>query len=225
MLKSLPVVLCLGLASATSFAQGTSVGPTTQNADQFAGSYKGSAKNPAGDIALTLEIKSEGGKISGRLVAPQNEQPIASAAIVAGKLVVKLGAGAGTSTLTLEAHEDKLVGDWASGGQTRAVEFKKEPPAADVSGVWDAAADVQGQALPFTLTLKVEGEKVTGSSSSQLGDSTITTGSWKDGKLAFVLEGSSGPIAMIATLTDGKLVGDFDANGQLQGKWVATKRK
>ena len=39
------------------------------------------------------------------------------------------------------------------------------------------------------LTLKVDGEKVTGSSSSQLGTSPITSGTWKDGKLAIVLEG------------------------------------
>jgi hypothetical protein len=26
-------------------------------------------------------------------------------------------------------------------------------------------------------------------------------------------------------MVDGKLVGDFDYNGQLQGKWVATKKK
>jgi hypothetical protein len=94
-----------------------------------------------------------------------------------------------------------------------------------LTGVWDAAADAQGQAFPFTLTLKVEGEKVTGGSSSQLGESTISSGVWKDGKLAVVLEGGSGgQVALIATLVDGKLVGDYDFAGQLQGKWVATKK-
>ena len=37
----------------------------------------------------------------------------------------------------------------------------------------------------FLLTLKVDGETVTGGSSSQLGDSAIKSGTWKDGKLAF----------------------------------------
>jgi hypothetical protein len=101
-----------------------------------------------------------------------------------------------------------------------------EPSAAELlSGEWDAAADAQGQAFPFTLTLKVEGEKVTGASSSSLGNSTISTGTWKDGKLAIVLDAANGPIALIATMTDGKLVGDYDFAGQLQGKWVATKKK
>ena len=86
-------------------------------------------------------------------------------------------------------------------------------------------ADAQGQPFPFLLTLKVDGEKVTGGSSSQLGDSTISTGSWKDGKLNFLLDSSNGAITMSATVVDGKLTGEFDYAGQMQGKWVAIKKK
>jgi hypothetical protein len=70
----------------------------------------------------------------------------------------------------------------------------------------------------------VDGEKVTGSSSSQLGEATISSGSWKDGRLSFQLDGSSGAIVMSATLIEGKLSGEFDYSGQLQGKWVAIKK-
>src|SRR5437867_2395229 len=83
-----------------------------------------------------------------------------------------------------------------------------------------AYADAQGQPFPFTLTLKLEGEKVTGSSSSQLGTSTISSGVWKEGKLTLLLDSNNGQIGLIATLVDGKLVGDYDFAGQLQGKWV-----
>jgi hypothetical protein len=75
------------------------------------------------------------------------------------------------------------------------------------------------------LTLKVEGETVTGNSSSQLGEAAVKDGSWKDGKLAFVLEGGNGNISMVATVVDGKLTGEFDYAGQLQGKWVAVKKQ
>lgn len=223
------------------FAQGGSSAAPPATGDQFGGNYKGSAKSPDGDMALTLEIKSEKGKISGRLVTPQGEQPFTSGDIVDGKLTIKLGSGAGASVLALQLRDGKPVGDWKADGRTRVVEFQKvvvatdaavagvkspEPSAADLlSGEWDAAADAQGQAFPFTLTLKVEGEKVTGASSSSLGNSTISTGTWKDGKLAIVLDAANGPIALIATMTDGKLVGDYDFAGQLQGKWVATKKK
>jgi hypothetical protein len=245
----LAALLLLLLAPFGLFAQDAKPAAKAPTADQLAGSYKGSAKDPAGAIALTLEIKSENGKISGRLIAPKSEQPFSSAELVDGKLTAKLGSGDSAGTLVLQWRDKKLVGDWKSGAQTRAVEFERpavvvsttgtaqmpagpevkktgDAGAADsLSGDWDAAADVQGQAFPFALTLKVDGEKVTGSSSSQLGESTISTGTFKDGKLAVVLEGANGQVALIGTIVDGKLVGDFDYAGQLQGKWVATKKK
>jgi hypothetical protein len=229
--KSLTAFFFLLFAPLAVFAQGGAApSPTPLTMDQFVGNYKGTAKRAGGDISFTLEIKSENGKAAGRLTAPEHpELQITSGEIVGKKLTLKLSSAANAGTLVLQPLDDKLVGEWQSGGHTGAVELKKvptEPSAAEMlSGEWDGAADVQGQAFPFTLTLKVEGEKVTGSSSSQLGTSTITAGTWKDGKLAYVLESPNGQIAMIATLVDGKLIGDYDYSGQAQGKWVATKRK
>jgi len=71
--------------------------------------------------------------------------------------------------------------------------------------------------------LKVEGETVTGSSSSQLGEAAVK-GTWKDGKLVFQADGQNGTINMSATVIDGKLSGEYDYAGQLQGKWVAVRK-
>ena len=73
--KPIAVVFLLLLSPLLLFAQGGPSAPQPATVDQFAGNYKGSAKSPDGDLALTLEIKSENGKISGRLVTPQGEQP------------------------------------------------------------------------------------------------------------------------------------------------------
>jgi len=241
LLKTVAGCFLLLLSALNLFAQ-SSAPVSKPTADQFVGNYKGTAADPAGAITLTLEIKTENGKISGRLLAPQKEQPLTSGDVVDGKLTVKTGTGNTAGTLVLQQRDKKLVGEWKVDGKTRQVELErvpaeKEPAAAEVkkvtepssaevlTGVWDAAADAQGQAFPFTLTLKVEGEKVTGSSSSQLGESTISSGTWKDGKLAVVLDGTAGQVALIATLVDGKLSGDYDFAGQLQGKWVAAKKK
>jgi uncharacterized protein with FMN-binding domain len=238
--KPVAALVLLLMTPLVLWAQGGTTAMKPPTADQFAGNYKGTAKDPAGAIVLTVEIKSENGKISGRLIAPQREQPFNSGEVAGGKLTVKTGSGNSATTLVLEPRDKKLVGEWKADGKTRpvelervpaekeAVEVKKapEPSAAELlTGVWDAAADAQGQAFPFTLTLKVDGEKVTGSSSSELGDSTISTGTFKDGKLAVILDSANGQIALVATLTDGKLVGDYDYAGQMQGKWVAAKKK
>jgi hypothetical protein len=86
-------------------------------------------------------------------------------------------------------------------------------------------ADAQGQAVPFTLVLKLDGEKLTGSSNSQLGSSTVSSGTWKDGKLAVVLDTGGGNITLVATMVEGKLSGEYDYMGQGSGKWVAQKKK
>jgi hypothetical protein len=229
--KSLTAFLFLLLTPLALFAQGGAASsPKPLTMDQFVGSYKGTAKRAGSDISVALEVKFENGKAAGRLTAPDHpELQITSGEIAENKLTLKLNSAANAATLVLQALDDKLVGEWRSGEQSGPVEFKRvpaEPSAAEMlSGDWDGAADVQGQAFPFNLTLKVEGDKVTGSSSSQLGTSTITAGTWQDGKLAFVLDSPSGQIAMIATLVEGKLIGDYDFSGQTQGKWVATKRK
>lgn len=181
----------------------------------------------SGEMDVTLEIKNVDGKVSGRAVSSNHEYQITSGEITGGKLALKFGAAPDTASLTLERKGDVLTGDWIRGAEKGAVELKKFDPNAkdDLSGEWDAVADAQGQAFPFTLVLKLEGDKVTGSSSSQLGTSNISSGSWKDGKLAVILNGDNGQIALVATMIEGKLSGDYDYAGQLQGKWVAVRKK
>jgi hypothetical protein len=219
-LRRLAAALFLSLL-VTVAALGQAKEPTL---DQFLGNYKGTAKMTSGQMDLTVEIKAADGKVSGRAVTTEREYQIASGEIAGGKLNLKLGAGNEAATLTLQKVEDKLVGDWIRGDQKATVELKKAEPES-ISGEWEAVADAQGQAFPFLLTLKVEGEKVTGTSSSQLGTSQISSGTWKDGKLAVTLEGGAGQIALVATMIEGKLSGDYDFAGQLSGKWVAIKKK
>jgi hypothetical protein len=196
-------------------------------ADQFVGHYKGTVKRASGQTDVTIDIKSADGKFSGRAVTAEGEYPISSGEIAGGKLTLKFGAPAEGALLTLQKGEDKLTGDWVRGADKGTVELKAAEvfTAEMLNGEWDAVADAQGQPFPFLLTLKVDGEKVTGTSSSQLGTSPITSGTWKDGKLAIVLEGTAGQIAMGATMIEGKLSGEFDFAGQLSGKWVAIKKK
>ena len=143
-------------------------------------------------------------------------------------------------TFVAKLEGDMLVGEAVHGTDKVKMELKRVTPTAatpataaapaaagpvNLSGEWDAVADANGQPFPFLLVLKVEGENVTGSSSSQLGDATIKTGTWKDGKLVLQVEGQNGVISLNATVVEGKLSGEFDYAGQLQGKWTAVKKK
>ena len=222
MTKLLVATMALVMFGAiAAFAQG----------DTLSGKYEGTAKAAgAADAQITLELKNEGGKVSGHLTNGANSVEISEGSWIDGKLSLKLGPEAKDGVLTAKVEGDKLIGDWMVGTQKKSVELKKAavaPTAAaavNLSGQWDAVADANGQPFPFLLTLKIEAEKVTGGSSSQLGETNISNGSWKDGHLSFQLEGQNGTITMSATVIDGKLSGEFDYAGQLQGKWVAVKK-
>lgn len=188
------------------------------------GKYEGVGKGPNGDVQMTLDLVNEAGKFSGRVTTANGTYEIIKGQIIDGLLTLELQDKDSGAKLSLRPTEDKLIGELSAHGRTGAVEFKSVSKD-EITGEWDAAADAQGQPFPFTLTLKVEGEKVTGSSNSELGNTMISSGVWKDGKLVIALESGSGQIGLIATLQDGKLVGDYDFAGQLQGKWVAVRKK
>lgn len=219
---SLAVVTFL-LASSAALAQ-----------DTLSGKYEGVVKTAgAADEKVSLELKNDGGKISGRLTKGQSAIDVTEGTLAETKLTLKLGAAAKDGTINGVVTGDTLTGDWTAGAAKRSFELKKVMAAAaaapaagavNLNGQWDAVADAQGQPFPFLLILKIEGENVTGSSSSQLGESQIKSGSWKEGKLVFELEGQNGVITMSATVVEGKLSGEFDFAGQLQGKWVAVKK-
>jgi hypothetical protein len=201
-------------------------------AQDVSGKYEGTLKTAgAADEKVSLELKNDGGKITGRLTKGQTAIDISEGTLAESKLSLKLGAAAKEGTISGVVDGDKITGDWTAGAAKRSLELKKVPAVAaassaavNLNGQWDAVADAQGQPFPFLLTLKIDGETVSGSSSSQLGESQIKSGSWKDGKLVFELEGQNGVISMSAVILDGKLTGEFDFAGQLQGKWVAVKK-
>lgn len=221
------VVACLTIGCAASvFAQNGS----TPAVDTFSGKYEGTAKTADGTtVQVMVELKNDGGKVSGNATAPQTTVAISEGTLSDGKLTIKFVGHSGT--LTAKVEGEKINGEWIEGDSKRTVELKKvvTPPNAaasiNLNGDWEAVADAEGQPFPFALTLKIDGEKVTGGSSSQLGESTITSGSWKDGVLTFQLDGQNGTVMMNAKVVDGKLTGEFDYAGQIQGRWVAVKKK
>ena len=212
------LILTFLAGSIVAFAQGTP-------AHDLSGTYEGTLKHAGQpEQKVSLELKNEGGKISGRAIHGKNTIDSSDAKFENGTLSLTFG----EAVLIVKVDGDKLVGNLVMGTEKHPVELKKVTAAAAVpvnlNGEWDGVADANGQPFPFLLMLKVEGENVSGGSSSQLGESSIKNGSWKDGKLAFQLEGQNGTITMSATVVEGKLSGDFDYAGQLQGKWVAVKK-
>ena len=195
-----------------------------QQNGSFAGKYEATAKGPNGDVLLKLELIDDKGNLSGQITSPHGVYKIVKAQVADGVLTLQAENAASKGKLVVRSKDDTLSGDFTVDGKSGPIEFKRVM-LDQISGDWDGVADAEGQAFPFTLSLKLDGEKVTGSSSSQLGTSSISNGLWKDGKLSIVLEGGSGQIVLVATMVEGKLSGDYDFAGQASGKWVAIRKK
>ena len=230
------------VASAASFNKPAN--PPDQ--DPLSGKYEGVAKSDQlGEIPLTVEIKNAAGKLTGKIDTPQGPAAITGGTFDNGKIVMKFDAGGNEGTVTATLEGDKITGKWELGGQGGPLELKRsaagamaapassagggsakpEATAGDpISGEWDAVADAGGTQFPFTLKLKLEGDKVSGSSESAQGSATLSKGTYAGGKLSFSLDTPNGAIGMTAMLKEGKLTGDFDFAGQMTGKWEAKKK-
>jgi len=220
-------LFCTAILFATISALGQGSSNPAQKVEpaSLTGKYEGVVKDDTGEQKATLDLVDQSGKYSGTFTTPRGSFKILKGQMVDGSLTLEIEKpGGGQGTMSLRAKGSDLVASFSEAGKNVAIEFRKAV-ADDISGDWDGVADAQGQPFPFTLSLKLDGEKITGSSSSQLGTASISTGSWKDGKLAIVLEGGSGQIAMMATMIEGKLSGDYDFAGQSSGKWVAIRKK
>jgi hypothetical protein len=215
-------LLLVSFAAIGQPATGAGQNPQTS----FSGKYEGTFKDEnGGEKKMGLNLMEDSGKYSGTLTTPNGSFKILKGQVANGVLTLDIEKpGGGSGVMSFRRIGEVLTATFTEAGKNLTVDLKKAA-ADEISGEWDAVADAQGQAVPFILSLKVDGDKVTGSSNSQLGTATISNGSWKDGKLNFVLEGGSGQITMMATIIDGKLSGDFDFAGQMSGKWVAQKKK
>jgi hypothetical protein len=204
-----------------------------QTPANISGTYEAMVKRPGAttEEKVSLELKHDGGKITGHATHGTMRVEVTDAKLENDALTLNFGKDA---MFVGKVDGDKLVGNLMHGTEKVPVELKKVTAAAaataapagavNLNGQWEAVADANGQPFPFLLTLKIDGESVSGGSSSQLGEAQLKNGAWKNGQLSFQLEGSSGTISMSATVIDGKLSGEFDYSGQLQGKWVAVKK-
>jgi hypothetical protein len=230
------------IVSTVASAATSNTRQTAQTASPVVGKYEGVAKGQAvGEIAITVELKEVGGKLSGSIDTPQGALPITSANFADGKLTLKFDAGGNEGTVTAQIAGDKIVGNWEMGGETGTIELKRvvaattapsPAPAASpaaaaadpVTGDWDGSADVQGTEFPFTLKLKLEGGNVSGTTESAQGSMALSGGKFAGDKLSFTLETPQGVITFTATVKEGKADGEYDFAGQMKGKWQAKKK-
>jgi len=113
----------------------------------------------------------------------------------------------------LAAHHRALLGNHG------------EQPEDPISGNWNVTFNDNGNALPATFTLKLEGTTVTGTVyADKTGEGTIHKGKWADGKLDFTVEFNQHKSLIVdGILKDGKLFGGCHHPDGPTYKWEATR--
>lgn len=105
-------------------------------------------------------------------------------------------------------------------------EEKKEAPA--IAGKWNVSVETPGGNRDSALDLKVDGKKVTGTLTSEMGETPVT-GEYVDGKLTFTINFDGGGQQITLTFVgapkaDGSLAGSIDFQGTAMN-WTAVRVK
>jgi len=241
--RLLTPLMALLLVSASAFAQSKD----SKSTDAMAGTYKGTGKSDAtGEFPLSVDVKITNGKVSGTISSPQGDASITDGSYADGHITLKFDAAGNEGTVDAMFKDGKITGTWALAGINGTLDLAKggmeasakpEPAAKPVTpstggggsadalaGNWDATASVGGMDYPFTLTLVVNGDKITGQTTNQMGAVDIKTGTRTGDKISLAIETPQFNFTLTGTLKDGKLSGEISSD-QFQGTWEAKKKQ
>jgi hypothetical protein len=236
------IVLLAGLGAArTGVAQTMPQSPpepasAALRLENLAGRYKGSTVSPDGLETFVADLKVESGAVTGVIKTTLRVITVTSGNVSGDRYDLAIDLDGTPGSITGSLKEGTFAGQWAIGENSGRFTMQRAaataPTGATTSGDsptgdWDAVLDMGGNQTPFWLSLKLDGQKVTGQVGSAERGATALEGTWANGTLDFAFTMSDGMrISMSATMTDGKLAGTMKVgDGQITGGWAAARRK
>jgi hypothetical protein len=238
------VVFVTGLAAAgTALAQTmpqqkpepASPSPTLAS---LAGRYEGSTVSPDGPETFVADLKVADGAISGVITTTRRVITVTGGTVAGDRYIMAINLEGTPGSITGGLKDGTFTGQWTIGENNGTFTMKKAaatsatagPAAAganSLNGDWDAVLDMGGNQMPFWLSLKLDGQKVTGQVGSAERGTTALEGTWANGTLDFAFTMADGMrISMSATFSDGKLAGTMKlGDGQTAGGWAAARRR
>lgn len=206
--------------------------------DKVSGDWNGTVEAMGTKVGFQINFKLEGEKLTGTVESGHTGAGTISNGILKnGKLSFTANFLKHESiSFNGELKDEKIKGEYATEGRVEkweavrksktetSVNSTNKMKTESISGEWDASFSAQDVSANIVLNLKNDGEKLTGTySSDHSGTGTIEEGNWKENKVGFTLKTPQATVKAWGVLKDGKLSGDFDA-GQMKGKWEAKKK-
>lgn len=191
------------------------------------------------DSNITLNLQQDGERLSGSIAGDLGSTQIANASVGTGGDIkftapVQLAGQTTEATFTGNIRGNTMSGTVAvvgsASGSFNGTRTSAPPGAtpqtpnaapqttpsnapsaspADVNGAWSITIDIPGQPLPATLNLQTQGGNLTGSMTSALGTSSISSGTVNAGNFTFTMPVSFGGQSF-----------DVTANGTINGNQI-----
>jgi hypothetical protein len=190
-------------------------GPAYAQTADAAGTWDLNITTPNGPVTAALTLKKDGEKLTGSIASPQGEvevQGIQKDKAVTVNFTVQTPNGPFAIAMNGTQEGDAIAGtmefgEWSGkrrGGMAGAAAttgtVQADKPA-DVSGAWAIVIDLGGQTGTPTVTLKQDGEKLTGTYSSQVLGEQQLTGTIKGNDITFGFQASFDGNAVKVTYT------------------------
>jgi hypothetical protein len=116
----------------------------------------------------------------------------------------------------------------AVAGAAFAQDKPKDPPKVDVTGTWDMSVETPQGTMTLSATFKQDGEKLTGTQTSQMGE-TALEGSVKGADIAFVvvinMQGQDMTITYTGKIDGDAMSGAIEFGSFGSSTWAAKKKK
>jgi len=238
-LTSFVLAACLALPAAAA-AQTASPDPL--------GTWNATFNTQNGVIPATLKLAKTGEKITGSIASPEGETPV-EAEYKEKTLKVWFnyaGGGGGpipiemTGTIDGDTAKGTMTaggspaGDWSAtrekAAKAPAAPAASPAAASSLTGDWNVSLQLDTITATPSLTLKQDGDKLTGEYTSQQYGKFPLTGSVKGTEMTFTVSMSIEGNAISADYNgviqpDGSIKGGVDLGGAMSGSFTATRKK
>ncbi len=207
----------------------------TSAATGISGSWNTISVTPNGELALTLDLKQEGEKVSGTLTSEMGSAPIQAASFKENKLQFNVDLGGTVYRVEGNLLENAFDGKWypsagGEGGSWRATRRAAAPPQAaaepvNVEGTWQSTAVTPDGELPFDVVLKQAGGVLSGQIVTPDGTLSLQKVSFSESNLSFEVDYMGGTYRIEATLAGNKFTGKWSSvSGSDTGAWSAVRK-
>jgi hypothetical protein len=186
-------MLCLALLA---FAVPEALAQEPKTAFSLEGTWKWTFTMPDGaQVTPRLDLKQEAGLLTGTTrFRPGTETPITNLTVNGSEISFQVVRGRDGSTVATrysglwsgDTIKGKIVSNWTGAEQSYDWEARR---VTDANGTWKWSAGIAGRRIESRLTLKQEGDKLSGKiSSARGGDTDIKKGKFKKGEVSFEVE-------------------------------------